>query len=371
MAIRFGVHREVGSLLIGGGIGLAAFGAASAFDGPTLVATWAAAAVALAYLSTRVDAAPASALSDARRLLLAACGFLGLAIAHVLVVEAPPAAIAEGVDDLGSSLVAVASCAIAAFACWYFGRDVDRRVATVAGFVGATGFVYLGSVLIIDTIGADAGGEAREIGQSWLSAFWAAAGLGALIVGMVRRSVNVRLGGLALLALVIGKVWTYDLAELEELPRALSFVALGLLLLIVPSPTSGSSRGRRRDRGTGAAGIRIACGSAARAAPSSQNRRISPECSFPRPPSSAAARWAARSPRRSPPPTSPSSSRTSTRSSSTPPLEKARAVTEGQLAAPGQEGEADPGAGRRPPRRGDGAGSPAPPATTSSATSTS
>jgi uncharacterized membrane protein len=231
-AIRFGVHREIGSLLIGGGIGLAAFGAASAFDGPTVVATWAAAAAALANLSTRVDAAPAPALSDARRLLLAACGFLGLAIAHVLVVEAPPAAIAEGVADLGSSLVAIASCAIAALACWHFGRGVDRRIATVAGFVGATGFVYLGSVLIIDAIGADAGGEAREIGQSWLSAFWAAAGLGAVIVGMVRRSVNVRLGGLALLALVIGKVWTYDLAELEELPRALSFVALGLLLLV-------------------------------------------------------------------------------------------------------------------------------------------
>lgn len=231
-AIRFGVHREIGSLLVGGGIGLAAFGIANAFDGPTVVATWAAAAAALAYLSTRVDAAPAPALSDARRLLLAACGFLGLAIAHVLVVEAPPAAIAEGVADLGSSLVAVASCAIAALACWHFGRYVDRRIATVAGFAGAIGFVYLGSVLIIDAIGADEGGEAREIGQSWLSAFWAAAGLGAVIVGMVRRSVNVRLGGLALLALVIGKVWTYDLAELEELPRALSFVALGLLLLI-------------------------------------------------------------------------------------------------------------------------------------------
>jgi uncharacterized membrane protein len=231
-AIRFGVHREIGSLLTGGGIGLAAFGVASAFDGPTVVATWAAAAAALAYLSTRVDATPAPALSDARRLLLAACGFLGLAIAHVLLVEAPPAAIAEGVADLGSSLVAIASCAIAALACWHFGRNVDRRIATVTGFVGATGLVYLGSVLIIDAIGADEGGEAREIGQSWLSAFWAAAGLGAVIVGMVRRSVNIRLGGLALLALVIGKVWTYDLAELEELPRALSFVALGLLLLI-------------------------------------------------------------------------------------------------------------------------------------------
>jgi uncharacterized membrane protein len=231
-AIRFGIHREIGSLLTGGGIGLAAFGVANAFDGPTVVATWAAAAAALAYLSTRVDAAPAPALSDARRLLLAACAFLGLAIAHVLVVEAPPSAIAEGVADLGSSLVAIASCAFAALACWYFGRDVDRQVATAAGFVSAIAFVYLGSVSIIDAIGAEEGGEAREIGQSWLSAFWAAAGLGAVIVGMVRRSVNVRLGGLALLALVIGKVWTYDLAELEELPRALSFVALGLLLLI-------------------------------------------------------------------------------------------------------------------------------------------
>jgi uncharacterized membrane protein len=231
-AIRFGVHREIGSLLTGGGIGLAAFGVANAFDGPTVVATWAAVAAALAYLSTRVDAAPAPALSDARRLLLAACTFLGLALAHVLIVEAPPVAIAEGVADLGSSLVAIASCASAALACWYFGRSVDRSIATAAGFVSAIGFVYLGSVLIIDVIGADAGGEAREIGQSWLSAFWAAAGLGAVIVGMVRRSVNIRLGGLALLALVIGKVWTYDLAELEELPRALSFVALGLLLLI-------------------------------------------------------------------------------------------------------------------------------------------
>lgn len=231
-AIRFGVHREIGSLLVGGGIGLAGFGIANAFDGPTVVAAWAAAAAALAYLSTRVDAAPAPALSDAKRLLLTACGFLGLAIGHVLLVEAPPAAIAEGVADLGSSLVAIASCALAALACWYFGREVDRRVATVAGFAGAIGFVYMGSVLIIDAIGADEGGEAREIGQSWLSAFWAATGLGAVIVGMVRRSVNIRLGGLALLALVIGKVWTYDLAELEELPRALSFVALGLLLLV-------------------------------------------------------------------------------------------------------------------------------------------
>lgn len=230
-AIRFGVHREIGSLLIGGGIGLGSFGLANAFDGPTLVAIWSALTAALAYMSTRVDRTAAPGLSDARRLLIGAFGFLGLAILHMLAVEAPPTAIAEGVPDLGASLIAIACCAGAALACWYWGREVEPKAATVAGFVGATGFVYLGSVSIIDVIGADASGEARQIGQAWLSAFWAATGLGAVIWGMVRKSPQARLGGLALLAVGIAKVWTYDLSELEQLARALSFVALGLLLL--------------------------------------------------------------------------------------------------------------------------------------------
>lgn len=230
-AIRFGIHREIGSLLVGGGIGLGTFGLANAFDGPTLVAVWSAMAAALAFMATRVDRGLAPALSDAQRLLLGAFGFLALAFMHMLVVEAPPNAIAEGVDDLGSSLVAMACCAGAALACWYCGRQIEPKAATMAGFVGAAGFVYLGSVSIIDAIGANDSGEAREIGQAWLSAFWTATGLGAVVWGMLRRSPKARLGGLALLTLAIAKVWTYDLAALEELARALSFVALGLLLL--------------------------------------------------------------------------------------------------------------------------------------------
>lgn len=230
-AVRFGVHREIGSLLIGGGIGLASFGVAHAFDGPTVVAAWSAIAVALAYMSTRVDDSASPTLSNAERLLLLACGFVVLAMGHVLLVEATPFAIAEGVEDLGSSLIAIASCAGAALACWYWGREIEPTTATVMGFASAVGFVYLGSVTIIDVIGADNSGEAREIGQAWLSAFWAATGFGAVIWGMVQRSWKARFGGLALLAVAIAKVWTYDLSELEELARSLSFVALGLLLL--------------------------------------------------------------------------------------------------------------------------------------------
>jgi len=230
-AIRFGIHREIGSLLIGGGIGIGSFGLANAFSGPSLVAAWSAMSAALAFLATRVDRTSVPTLSDAERLQILSLGFLGLAIAHMLAVEAPPTAIAEGVADLGSALVAIACCAGAAIACWFWGREVEPQIATVVGFVGAAGFVYLGSVAIIDVIGDTAGGEARQIGQSWLSAFWTATGLGAVVWGMVRHSPKARLGGLALLMVAIAKVWTYDLSELEEVARALSFVALGLLLL--------------------------------------------------------------------------------------------------------------------------------------------
>ena len=65
-AIRFGVHREIGSLLIGGGIGLGSFGLAHAFDGPTLVAAWSALAAALAFLATRVDRTPSRRRSPTR-----------------------------------------------------------------------------------------------------------------------------------------------------------------------------------------------------------------------------------------------------------------------------------------------------------------
>jgi len=230
-AIRFGIHREIGSLLVAGGIGLASFAGANVLDGPSLVAAWSAASAALAFLATRVDRTSVPTLSDAERLLIAALGFLGLAMVHMLVVEAPPNAIANGVDDLAAAVVAIACCAGAAVATWYWGREVEPDIATVTGYVGAIGFVYLGSVAIIDVIGDNAGGEAREIGQSWMSAFWTATGLGAVVWGMVRHSAKARLGGLALLAVAIVKVWTYDLSELEELARALSFVALGLLLL--------------------------------------------------------------------------------------------------------------------------------------------
>jgi uncharacterized membrane protein len=232
IAIRLRIHRELGSLLIGLGIALTALGLGEAFHGPALVVAWATASAVLACLATRLDATPSSALSSAERIVIAAAGFLVLAVGHTLIVEAPPNALFDGVENLGAAAIALAACAAAAFACARFARQVVPDAAPIAAFLGATTLVYLGSILIVDTVGVYGFGETRQAGQAWLSAFWTVTGLGAVIVGLVRRRADVRLAGLALLGVAIVKVWTYDLAELDELARVLSFVGLGLLLLV-------------------------------------------------------------------------------------------------------------------------------------------
>jgi uncharacterized membrane protein len=231
-ALRLRVHRELGSLLIAIGLALAAFGLGAAFHGPALVFAWATAAVALAALGSLLDPTPVPGRSSAERMLLAAGAFLALAVGHTLTHEAPPSALFDGVPDLATAAFAIASCAAAIGACGWFARPVSPAGARVAGFAAATALVYLGSVAIVDTVAVLTYSSTRAAPQTWLSAFWTVTGLGAVIAGLVRRSADLRLAGLALLAVAIGKVWTYDLAELDELSRVLSFVGLGILLLV-------------------------------------------------------------------------------------------------------------------------------------------
>ncbi len=232
LALRKAINREIGMLLVAVGLGLSALGFADALDGPALVVGWAVQAIALAYLATRASKDPRPYGSNAERLLIAAGAYLGLALGHVLAFEAPPSAILAGVENLSDALVGLGVCAAAALYGRFALRDFDPRLVQVCEAVAAVALVYLASVAIIDTVGVTNAGDSRQTGQVLLSAFWALTGLGAIVYGLLRDVRRFRLGGLALLALAVAKVYTYDLAELEELARVLSFIALGLLLLV-------------------------------------------------------------------------------------------------------------------------------------------
>jgi uncharacterized membrane protein len=150
----------------------------------------------------------------------------------VLAFEAPPSAIFEGVTSLGDALVGLGACAGAALYGRFALRDFDPSISRALEAIGAFALFYLSSVAIVDTVGVTDSGDSRQMGQVLLSAFWALTGLGAVVYGLLRDVRRLRLGGLALLALAVTKVATYDLAELDEIARVLSFVALGMFLLI-------------------------------------------------------------------------------------------------------------------------------------------
>jgi uncharacterized membrane protein len=211
------VSRELCALAAAVGAALAAVGLALALDGPALVAGWTAEGVLLAWVARK---------SDDRRGSVGALVFLGLAAVHALAFDAPPSALAYGLESVPqavAALVVVTAGILAVGALLPSERVVLRWISAGLG-------VYLGSVLVVEVAGGHTGSVDQDA-QLSLSAFWGALGLGSLVAGLVRDVRPLRLGGLALLGLAVGKVFVVDLAALESIWRVASFLALGLLLL--------------------------------------------------------------------------------------------------------------------------------------------
>jgi uncharacterized membrane protein len=210
-------------------IGAVAYATAVAFEGLLLVVAYVVEAGALAAVVRRTRDVVAA---------YAATAFVALAAAHTLVFEAPPDALVHGVDDLLSAAAAVVLLAGAAVAV---GRTPTAAAATRrAAYFGAGGaLVYLGSITIVDSFqpgsAALAAGidlDVRQQGQALLSVFWSVCGLSLLWAGLRAEVAQLRLAGFALLGLAVGKVFAYDLSELDSAYRVLSFIVLGLLLLV-------------------------------------------------------------------------------------------------------------------------------------------
>jgi uncharacterized membrane protein len=219
--LRGRISPQIGALLLALGTAISAIGFALALSGPALVVGWAVHAVLLAWVAQR---------TQDERATVGALGFLALALGHVLVFEAPPDALAHGLDDAAKGLLGIAVVAAATAFCsrLLIGREPPWREMLESVAVGL--LVYLVSVGIVDASGATAAGSTQS-GQLLLSAFWSATGVAAVVVGLVTDRRRLRLGGLGLLGIAIFKVFLVDLATLESIYRVGSFVGLGLLLI--------------------------------------------------------------------------------------------------------------------------------------------
>jgi hypothetical protein len=209
------------------GLASIAYLTASVLAGDALVVAWALEGAALAQIAR---------VTRDRVALSAGLTFLGGALAHTLVVEAPPQALVAGAANLKAASIALGAVAASAI---QIGRSRIEGVALGARIVAALGALYLASIAIVTAFQPTPGAALvtvfdlgiRQQGQVLLSILWSAVGLATLLVGLRGRLDAARIGGLGLLLVTVAKVFLFDLSTLTSIYRVTSFVVLGVLLL--------------------------------------------------------------------------------------------------------------------------------------------
>jgi uncharacterized membrane protein len=241
-ALVFGRDRDLATVLWAPALLVGSFALAEALGGTWLVLAWTATAVALAAIADR---------TAERRLQLAALAYAGLAALHVLSLDAPPG------DFFGASrhpesgvpavlLVVLGAASLALLA--RVGRERDDRdavdlaveqrqqlwqrsciaVATVLGLYA----VSLSILGLAEVIGTGSIAARFHGGHAAVSAVWGLLGLVALYTGLRKGLGWLQALGFGLFAISLAKIFLYDLTFLSSITRALSFLAVGAVLLL-------------------------------------------------------------------------------------------------------------------------------------------
>jgi uncharacterized membrane protein len=223
LLFRWRAQRDFTTLLWGIASIVAATSAALLASGTYLVLCWAAGGAALAWLSVRAR--------EPRFLVPAAAG-LAAALVHALVFEAPPSDFftARSNPATGGPALLIVATGIAVLAYHGF-----RRLRSVSWWSSGVLAVYAVSLSILELL-QHAFPHASlhtnfQRGHTAVSAYWGLLGLVLLYLGLTRWR-SLRIAGFVLFAVSLAKIFLYDLPSLSSITRALSFLAVGGVLLL-------------------------------------------------------------------------------------------------------------------------------------------
>jgi uncharacterized membrane protein len=221
--------RDFGTLYWIGAVGLAATADAELLSGTYSVLGWAAAGVTVAWLARR---------STEPRLHLGAGALLLLAAGRALIMQAPPSHLfhAQAHPAHGSASIFIAATAVA-LAARVAIRELDRlgSYQTAPWWTAGVLTVYGLSLLILDLFSRVSHASLHtefQRGHTAVSAFWGVLGLALLYVGLKKGWRSIRVAGLAFFPVSVAKIFLYDLPSLSSVTRALSFLAVGAVLLL-------------------------------------------------------------------------------------------------------------------------------------------
>ena len=223
-AFRLGRSRDQALHFAGLAFSLLSIAIALQFDGPAVVVGWAAEGAAIVALGLR----------ERRDWLRVAGGVLfGVAVTKALglLLTPPPAnySVVLNPRAAGTAVVIALSYGIA----WLHRTQWDRRWTKEAIDAALLVAQFLTVVFLTQEIRAFF--AVRHIpfrGELMTSVTWGTYATALILAGLYRRYAPFRYFGIGLFGLTILKVFFQDLAHLEQVHRVLSFIGLGLLLLL-------------------------------------------------------------------------------------------------------------------------------------------
>jgi uncharacterized membrane protein len=221
-------RRDLSSLLWGAALVLAAVAEARLVGGVWLVLAWAATAAVLAWLAAAVRE---------ERFQAASLAYLVLGVGATLILEAPPRdlVVAAAHPGAGVPSVLLVSAATAVFAALAGSGAIRERLRRYGAWSAVVLAVYAASLTILEAaerLSPESLETDFQRGHTAVSALWGGLGLALLYAGLTRGRGALRLGGFALFGVSLGKLFLYDLAQLSSVTRALSFLAVGGVLLL-------------------------------------------------------------------------------------------------------------------------------------------
>ncbi len=237
--------RDLCTLLWAPALALVAVACALLAHGAWLTLSWAAGTAALAGLAVVLREKRLQVASFGYLVLTAGAALRETPPSQLVVAHVHPAHGIAGVMLLIAATVALAwgsrdghaaageATGHAAVAGWLDERQTHWRAAALWA-AGVTA-VYAASLAILELsvhISSASLHTDFQRGHTAVSALWGALGLALLYTGLKGRRRSLRLGGFALFAVSLGKLFLYDLSQLSSITRALSFLAVGAVLLL-------------------------------------------------------------------------------------------------------------------------------------------
>jgi uncharacterized membrane protein len=214
-------RRDLSTLLWALGLATVAVGEALLLSGVWLVLAYTATAAALALLSVR---------ARERRLLAPSLVYLASGAFLALFLEATPANLVMARPHPGAGIPSLLLVIGATLALAWAARD---RVEALWVAVGLS--VYTASLAILEAaqwLSPEGVHTDFQRGQTAVSAFWGLLALASLYIGLRQRRGLLRAVGFVLFAISLGKIFLFDLPSLSSAQRALSFLAVGAVLLL-------------------------------------------------------------------------------------------------------------------------------------------